>query len=505
MAIHRLSKSRFIAGLQCERRLWLLVNQSEDKRDPTLAETRRMRRGTQFGRDVMTLFPGGVEITADHEHPQDALDATAVLLDGDAPALFEAAFLHNEVLIRADIMRRSQADSNAWALIEVKSASNSANSESSRNSKLKKHISDMAVQLHVLEGAGVTVESMLLAWVNSSYLRVGDLDWDQLVAIEDHSEHVRARATTVGDEIETYLALIDRSVMPTAVYGKTKCGECEFNHVCWNDEPDDSIIHLPRINEKRLVDLSALGVRRIPDIPRGYGLSKTQAQMREAYNYPDGHLANREQLEQWIETLLYPLHFFDIETWSPCIPPFDNTWPYMQIPFQYSLHVQEDAGAELDHREFLAIPGGDPRTQFIDRMVSDLGVSGSIVVHHAEFEAQRIRELAIFSPEHSQSLMPMLNRIVDTEIPFKENWYLHPSLMGRSSIKVVLPTLVPELSYEAMAIADGLSAAFGFEDMYEGVVVGDAARVVRENLLDYCRMDTLAMARIVETLRGLLR
>jgi hypothetical protein len=195
MPVHRLSKSRYLAGLHCERRLWMLVNRPEDKREPTLAEQRRMQFGIEFGRDVTRLFPGGVEITDDYQHPQEALDSTAALLLGDALCLFEAAFVHHDVLIRADILKRSEANPGAWELIEVKSASNG---ESGRKAKLKKYISDMAVQFYVLEGAGITVGSASLAWVNSEYERVGELDWGQLVAFEDHTEAVRARAAEVG-------------------------------------------------------------------------------------------------------------------------------------------------------------------------------------------------------------------------------------------------------------------------------------------------------------------
>ncbi len=197
-----------MAGLHCERRLWLLVNRPEDRREPSLAEKRRMDFGIEFGREVTRLFPGGVEITADYQHPQEALDATASLLQGDAPALFEAAFLHHGVLIRADILKRSEADPGAWELIEVKSASNG---ESGRKAKLKKHISDMAIQLYVLEGAGIPVRSASLAWVNSNYERMGDLDWSQLVVFEDHTEAVRARAAEVGDELSEFLAISSSS------------------------------------------------------------------------------------------------------------------------------------------------------------------------------------------------------------------------------------------------------------------------------------------------------
>ena len=98
----------------------------------------------------------------------------------------------------------------------------------------------------------------------------------------------------------------------------------------------------------------------------------------------------------------------------------------------------------------------------------------------------------------------MLTRIADTEVPFRNHWYLHPALNGRSSIKVVLPTLVPELSYADMAIADGLTAAIRFEEMREGTLVGEAAEATRENLIQYCRLDTLAMLKIVERLRELV-
>ena len=501
---HRLSKTQFMAGLHCERRLWMLFNRPNDGRELTLAEQRRMQIGTEFGRDVTKLFPGGVEITADHGHPQEALDATAAQLDCGAPALFEAAFLHHEILIRPDILKRSEADPDAWELIEVKSASNSAGNDSSRRPKLKKHVSDMAVQLHVMEGAGITVESISLAWVNSNYERVDELDWDKLVAIEDHSEDVRSRAVNIGDEINNYLAIIDQPAMPDATYGKTKCDECEFNHICWGDEPEDSIIHLPYISAKKLRELGQLDVKCIPDIPSDYDLSPKQVPVLEAYNYPNGKLVERRQLEQWIEKLVYPLYFFDFESWNPCIPPFDNTRPYKQIPFQYSLHIQETPDSELDHREFLAKAEGDPRPVLIEQLVDDLGTAGSIVVHSAAFEKGRICELAVFSRGHKNELTALLDRIVDTEIPFKRNWYLHPGLMGRSSIKVVLPTLVPELGYEGMKIADGMTAAIRFEEMREGKVVGRAAESVRENLIEYCRMDTLAMVRIVGRLREMV-
>jgi hypothetical protein len=504
MPTHRLSKSRFMAGLQCERRLWMLANRPEDRREPTLAERHRMDTGIAFGRSVTQLFPDGAEITADYQHPQEALDSTQAILRRDTPALFEAAFLHHDVLVRADILQRSEASPEAWGLIEVKSASNSAGSESARRPKLKKHISDMAIQLYVLEGAGLSVESISLAWVNSRYERTGALDWQQLVAIEDHSDAVRTRAQGIPNELDRFLSMLDQTALPDAVYGKTKCAACEFNQVCWGDEPDDSIIYLPRLSAAKFDELRVLGVQHIHEIPTDYPLTPGQRSMVEALDHPDGFVADRPKLAQWVADLEYPLYYFDFETWNPCIPPFDRTRPYLQIPFQYSVHVQQQPGAEPTHHEFLADGSGDPRPDLIEQMRVDLGEVGSIVVHYAAFERGRIEELARFSPEQQEPLTRLLDRVVDTEVPFKRNWYLHPELMGRSSIKVVLPTLAPEFSYAELAIAEGQAASLAFGDLYEGRIAANAVEATRQALLDYCRMDTLAMLKIVERLRGLV-
>ena len=502
--MHRLSKSRFIAGRRCQRRLWMLVNQPEAARGQTPAEEHRMQVGIEFGRIVTELFPGGVEITPDHRHPQQALDATTAELCGSAPALFEAAFLHRGVLVRTDILKRSESSPNVWHLIEAKSASNSASDLAARKRKVTRYLDDLALQLFVLEGPGLEVASVSLAWINSAYRRRGAFDLEQFVEIQEHSELVRQRATQIGAQVDAFFEMLERPEKPAALFGKSLCGQCEFNQVCWGHEPEDSIIHLPNLRANKLAELRELGVARIPEIPADFKLSKSQLPAVEAYDYPTGKLAQRSKLENWLASLNYPLYYFDFETWNPCIPPFDETWPYIQIPFQYSIHIQDEPDGPTRHREFLAEPGGDSRPELIEHLLADIGPRGSIVVHHADFESRRIRELADFSPAHAVPLSAMLERIVDTEVPFKGNWYLHPRLKGRSSIKVVLPTLAPELSYEGLEIADGLTAASQFHAMQTGALAGDEAAKTCQDLREYCGLDTLAMVKVVERLRALM-
>jgi hypothetical protein len=68
-----------------------------------------------------------------------------------------------------------------------------------------------------------------------------------------------------------------------------------------------------------------------------------------------------------------------------------------------------------------------------------------------------------------------------------------------------LPALVPDLSYDDLAIAEGAAASMLLESLLLGEVAhsGEERRALRRNLLAYCERDTLGMVRLVERLRAL--
>ena len=77
----------------------------------------------------------------------------------------------------------------------------------------------------------------------------------------------------------------------------------------------------------------------------------------------------------------------------------------------------------------------------------------------------------------------------------------HPGFHGRTSIKVTLPTLIPELSYSDLEIAEGDSAIAAFAYLALGKYSeGDETEDIRNNLLRYCERDTLAMVKLHEKL-----
>ena len=120
MASQHLTKSRYIAGLQCPRRLWLVVHEPLPYEDP--APGSPMDIGQEIGTKAHLLFPGGVLITEEPWQHAEAVAHTAALMDdARVPAIFEAAFEYDGIRIRVDVMERLA--SGAWGLREVKSSS----------------------------------------------------------------------------------------------------------------------------------------------------------------------------------------------------------------------------------------------------------------------------------------------------------------------------------------------------------------------------------------------
>ncbi|WP_159013566.1 DUF2779 domain-containing protein [Acidisoma sp. S159] len=118
MAGLNLTKSRYAAGLQCSRRLWLLIQELApyDDLDPGAS----LDVGQEIGRKAHLLFPGGILVEeAPWQHAAAVRRTLALMADPSVPALFEAAFEHDGVRIRVDVLERLAGG--AWGLREVKS------------------------------------------------------------------------------------------------------------------------------------------------------------------------------------------------------------------------------------------------------------------------------------------------------------------------------------------------------------------------------------------------
>jgi predicted RecB family nuclease len=272
---------------------------------------------------------------------------------------------------------------------------------------------------------------------------------------------------------------------------------CEFFDRCNPPLPDDHIGYLPRLHASAEEALEELGIESIREIPDDFDL--TEIQRRAATCVQTGEPWFDPQLRDVLGALAYPLYFADFETVNRAIPPFAGMRPYDHLPFQWSVHVQRQLGAEPQHYEFLATDANDPRREFISSLFATLGETGSIVVY-SSFESQRLSDLGAWLPEFAERISAIQTRLFDLLPIVREHTY-HPAYAGSYSIKSVLPALVPEMSYEGMKVSNGQDAGLAWESLVRGCLDASERDKIRKALLDYCGQDTLAMVRLLETIQ----
>jgi predicted RecB family nuclease len=478
-------------GLQCAKSLWLYRHAPElqDEAPPGLEAV--FAQGTSVGRLAWELFPGGVDLSPEHVDgvPQFGvpLARTREEIAGDTRVLYEPAFEHDGVFAAVDMMVR---DGGRWRAFEVKSGT----------SVKDVYATDAAVQHWVLASAGIDVADFSIAHIDNTYVRRGDVEVHKLFEIESVIDQAKERYDEIGQEVERLKAVLARRVAPEVSIGP-HCSSpytCSFHGHCWEHVPERSVFALSRIGRKAW-ELYERGVVAISDLPDDCPLNAAQ-RIEAACARSGVPFIDRKAVRGFAEALAGPLLFLDFETVGPAVPLFDGTRPYQAVPFQYSLHRREARGAAVTHAAFLGDGTTDPRPELVEQLLADTAGDAPILMYSA-YERRVINELAAAFPKRARVLRQRASRLVDLSAPFRGHSYWTAEMGGSYSIKSVLPALAPEMSYDGMEIADGGAASRAYESLHYDQ---DPARVaqLRAALLDYCRLDTLAMVKVLEVLEG---
>jgi len=483
----RISKSQYLRGLQCLKSLWL-HNFQPQLRAPLGPGLRHiLDQGHKVGELARRLYPDGFLIQA--EDIAQALEQTRAALRGNAQALFEPAFLYQEVLVRPDILVKAE---DCWDLIEVKASTEIK----------EEHVPDVAVQRYVLEGAGLPVRKACLLRLDPGYVRRGEIDLKRMFQLEDLGDQSAMALIETPSHLRDMRAALALPTVPEIEIGAqcTRPHDCDFMGHCWRHVPKYSVYNLHRARFEQIAELRQRGVMRIEDIPEGTKLSEAQRIQVRCAKTRKPHL-DRQSVRKCLAELKWPLYFLDFETINPAIPPFDGLRPHQPVPFQASLHVEDAPKGTLRHLEYLAEPGPDPRPGLVDFLVKEIGSEGSIVVYNAGFEGGRLAELAACYPAHEKALLDMKSRLWDLIVPFRKHYFYHPDFEGRASMKAVLPALAPAMSYERLEIKNGEMAFLAYEALMDGSIAGEEARRTLTALKVYCGQDTLGMVEVLKALQ----
>ena len=443
--------------------------------------------GHEVGRLATGLYPGGILIKEAHSHHDKAVERTRTAIeDPDVPAIFEAAFVHEGVRVRVDILER--LSTGKWNLIEVKSST----------SAKQAHLPDVAIQRYVVQGSGETVQQCGVLHLNDQYVyRGGALDLKDLFSFSDLTEQVEA----MEEEILLRLRQLEEMLLVTSpphVHPSRLCRTpyaCEFLEHCTREKPEFWIMELSGISQKKLDELADMNIEDIRDIPASFPLTSLQTRIRDAVLKGTGHHAS--ELADELRDVQYPVHFLDFETMGAAIPRYAGTRPYQALPFQWSDHILYEDGT-IVHREYLCDRDEDPRDAFAASLLKALGQTGTIFVF-TMYEREVMRQLADFLPQYSDQLLSTEDRFKDLHALVRKHAY-HPNFHGSFSLKSILPALVPSMAYENLAIQDGQQASVAYLQMLDPGTSPEERAEIKRALLSYCANDTLGLVKVREEL-----
>ncbi|MFA5629185.1 MAG: DUF2779 domain-containing protein [Dehalococcoidales bacterium] len=484
MASKLLSKSKYLNGIQCPRLLWFSVNCPSDMPEPDAATQHIFDQGHLVGELAKKLFPEGIDV------PQESfignIQETKKMLNLGKP-LFEAAVMFKRLYARSDILY--PANDYEWDIIEVKSST----------SVKDINIHDLAFQKFCWEISGLKIRKTILVYINNEYIKNGEIIPEELFTLEDVSDAVQEIYGCTEEKIVKMLQIMNLSESPE-IYLGSHCNDpypCALIDNCWGEMPEDNVFTL-YYGGKKSAALYDSGIMEIGDIPDGFTLSDKQLIQKDSVVNNNVHI-QKDEIKDFLNLLEYPLYYLDFETFNTAVPIYDGTRPYQQIPFQFSLHVQESPNTELKHYWYLAEGNEDPRLGFITALYELIGNNGTVVAYNKCFEEKILKSLGEAFPKYQEWVDLLLPRFIDLWGPFRSFYYYHPEQRGSTSLKKVLPSIT-DISYDGMEIAQGDDASLAFLQILFGDLTDAEKDGIRENLLKYCERDTEAMAEIIAKL-----
>ncbi len=488
-----LTKSDFLRFRTCPAYCWTHKYRPELIPEEPIDALRRANDGTMVERLGRDVFPEGVLIDAGNA--AEATRATELAIAHGATTIFQASVMTRSGLhARADVMTRHPSG-HGWNLIEIKSSTSTAFD----------HKKDATFQRIAFAEAGYTLRDVQLMHLDKAYRRNGRVELERLFRFDSNvmAWSERYLAETMVEIDEAVVAVQNAEVCPPCGCDrKTRGKRCPVFGVFHAAFPvGDTVYDLVSINQKHLSAVRERGVMHLDDWPTDLTLNSRQRWQIETLRSGKERVM-RDQLQRFLATMQRPCYFLDYETVQMPVPLFRDTWPYQQIPFQYSVHVLDDTGM-LHHREFLwAERGANPIPPLADALRRDIGDEGSVLVWWKGFEGKRNEEMAASVPHLAEFLLGLNQRMIDLMDTVSQGMWVHPEFGGSASIKKVLPVVDPDMAYGSLEIGSGALATLRWKQCVvdETPPEGLDPEQTFDHLRDYCKQDTLAMVRIWEYL-----
>jgi hypothetical protein len=449
---------------------------------------------------AMGYFGEYSEVPFDRENIGGMIEETRRLLESGTKIIAEASFSYNGNFCSVDILRKVDG---GYEIVEVKSSTGTEDDDPA--DIMDVYGPDLSYQYYILANCGLDVTKVSLMRMNKQYTRMDELDLQQLFILIDCTNHTLASQDMIAENIESIKAVAEQKDEPETTIGShCKKSDCAYRGWCFRTLPENNIFDIGwrmwGSKKDAAYQSGYVSFREVFDSPTK--LSDQQLlQVKTVLNDLPPHI-DHYSIRQFLNDLTYPLYHLDFETCQQPVPLWDGVRSYQQIPFQYSIHIQDKPCSEPIHNEFLGKEGADSRRELAMRLCADIPQNVCVLAYSAPFEKGRINDLAEFFPDLAEHLMNIHSNIKDLADPFSKGYYYCREMGGSYSIKVVLPALCggdPELDYHKLElIHNGSEAMKAFSNLHEQPP--DEIARIRAALLAYCKLDTLAMVKILEKL-----
>ena len=445
--------------------------------------------GHTVGAVAQALQPDGILIETDNLSEALAATRRVMAKQPDRP-IFEATFEHEGLLIRADIMT---PEADGYRMTEVKAST-----------RVKDyHLIDCAIQTWVCQQAGIPITRTELAHVDTRFVYPGGGDYRGLFHPVDVSSDIEPILREVPLWVAEAQRLLggDEPLLETGPHCHAPF-DCPFLIYCTRDQAPAVSVKFPVASlphgGQRIANLLAEGYLDVRDVPPERLASPRHQRIQRVA------LSETAELDpvvgETLRHLSYPRYYLDFESIQFAVPIWAGTRPYQQLVFQWSCHIEREPG-HLEHADYLGESGQDPRRAFAERLIATLGEHGPVFVYNQGFEGGCLGQLAEAFTDLATFLLAIRERLVDL-LPLARNHYYHPDMQGSWSIKAVLPTVAPDLAYEALAVQHGGMAQQAYLQLIEPGITPERRDELRQGLLAYCSLDTLALVRLAWYFEG---
>ncbi len=367
----------------------------------------------------------------------------------------------------------------------------------------KSNLIDAAFQTITIEKSGKKVNSIYIVHLNKDYVRGSSIKVEEMMVFSLVTDKVRKIIEETYLQIKLALNMLKKTEIDE---DGCSCLKLSRTHHCdtfdfFNPNiPSPSIYNLPRISKKKLNTFVNESRFNLNDVDESELTGKQISVLKSAKSRSP--IIDKKIIKKFFQQIQYPVYFLDYETYSSAIPIIEGVKPHSHIPFQFSIHVKHsENSSNLKHFEYLSGKIELP-LKMIEYMEKIIATKGSVVCWHKSFENTRNKEMGILYPKKDSFLKSIINRTIDLEDIFKEG-YVDIAFQGSTSIKKVLPVIISDLNYDNIEVSNGTDAMEAFKRIID-MPNGTAKNKLRNDMLEYCKLDTLAMVKIFEKIKILI-